>query len=412
MKLSELTAGLKKIFTSQHMAKKTLYDYQREWKRLGEFLANTYGDDKFDYERGMAYFQKRFGLQPSEQPGPLTEQQKRVFRIINTLQEFQLTGGVSHMHFTHKKPPEFIEIFASIITEYDEAILSKGLSKSQAKRLKGTCRNFLLHLQQTGIENLSGIDMPILESFMKTWAPYSPYTVKNNLSALRHLLRYLHSHGIIDVDLASKLHAKKVPANSLIPSGWSNEEIQKLLGAIDRNNPVGKRDYAMILLACVMGIRAGDIARLKFTNLNLRAKRIRFVQHKTQKPLELPIPKEVGWPLIDYIKNGRPNFSESNVVFVKHRVPFDAFSNGSVLSGMLERRRQKAGIEKDNLHRGFHALRHAAANGYLEMETPLPVITEILGHTSMDTTSIYLKRDLKKLAECVLDPKELTDDET
>lgn len=410
MKLSELTAGLEKVFTSQHMAKRTLAEYRRRWKRLGEFLTSTYGDDEFDYERGMAYFQNQFGIRPEEQPGRLTYKQKHVFRIINTLQEYRLTGGISYKHFLHNRPPEFTEKFASFISECEAALSSEGLSEYTVRLLRQKCQYFLLFPQQVGVDDLSKIDMTVLDSYMKTWAPYSLRTVQNNLVALRNLLRYLLTRKIIDVDLAKNLHAKEIPTDSLIPSGWSNEEIRKLLDSIDRNNPQGKRDFAIILLGCVMGIRAGDIVALKFSNLKLRAKRIVFVQHKTKKPLDLPIPKEVGWPLIDHIQNGRPKVSESDLVFIKHSVPFDGFSSGAVLSGMLERRREKAGIAEGGMHRGFHSLRHAAATGYLEMGTPLPVITEILGHADMNTTSIYLKRDLKKLMECVLDPEELKDD--
>lgn len=412
MKLTELTAGLEKVFTSQHMAKRTLAEYRRGWKRLGEFLTSAYGDYEFDYERGMAYFQNQFGLQPDEQPGQLTYKQKHVFRIINTLQEYRLTGSVSHKHFLHRKPPEFTEKFASFIAEYEAAISSEGLSTSTVRDLRQRCRYFLLYLQQVGIEDLSKIDLSVLDSYMKTLAPYCLRTVKGYLVSLRHLIRYLQTQKIIGADLTKNLHVKEISRNSLIPSGWSNDEIQQLLGSIDRNNPQGKRDYAMILLACVMSKRAGDIAGLKFSNLDLRAKRIRFVQHKTQKPLDLPIPKEVSRPLADYILNGRPRISESDAVFIKHRVPFDGFSSGADLSRMLDRRRQKAGIEKEGMHRGFHSLRHAAATGYLEMETPVPVIAGILGHADMNTTSIYLKRDLRKLAVCVLDPEELADDET
>ncbi|MCD8338855.1 MAG: tyrosine-type recombinase/integrase [Burkholderiales bacterium] len=409
MKLSELTTGLVGVFTSQHMSEKTLHKYQLQWNHLEAFLTDAYGDDNFDYERGMAYFQKKFGLLPNAVLGELAPGQQRVLRVINTLEEFQLTGGVANMHYSRKTPPVLTRKFAAFLTEYETEYLREALSKSRNQFLRRICQNLLLHLQQIGVEDLSAVNMPALESFMKTWASYSARTVNNNLGALRHLLRYMHSRKIIDTDLSEKLHARKLFQDSSIPSGWTDQEIQILLDSIDRNNPMGKRDYAMILLACVLGIRAGDIAGLKFSNLDLRSKRISLIQHKTQRPLDLPIPKEVGWPLIDYIKNGRPEFVKSDFVFVRHTAPFTPFSRGNALSAMLDNRCRKAGIKKSNMHRGFHSLRHAAANGYLEMETPLPVITEILGHANMRTTSIYLKRDLKKLAECVLNPEEPTD---
>ena len=64
---------------------------------------------------------------------------------------------------------------------------------------------------------------------------------------------------------------------------------------------------------------------------------------------------------------------------------------------------RKAGIDqRRKKHSGFHSLRHSAGSMLLEMETPLPVITDILGHSDSDVTAVYLKTDLQKLAECVL----------
>ena len=75
-----------------------------------------------------------------------------------------------------------------------------------------------------------------------------------------------------------------------------------MLSVIDRNSPIGKRDYAMILLACVLGLRIGDIKNLRFQNFNWEDKKLSLIQHKTHKPLTLPIPDAVGWAVIDYIK--------------------------------------------------------------------------------------------------------------
>jgi integrase len=58
-------------------------------------------------------------------------------------------------------------------------------------------------------------------------------------------------------------------------------------------------------------------------------------------------------------------------------------------------------------HRGMHTLRHTAASRMLEHDTPLVVISDILGHTDTDSTSVYLKVDLDKLRECCLSVPEV-----
>lgn len=198
-----------------------------------------------------------------------------------------------------------------------------------------------------------------------------------------------------------------ISKKSKIPSVWSVDNLKKMLKAIDRNSPIGKRDYAMILLACVLGLRVSDIKNLNFGNFDWENKQLSLVQHKTHKPLTLPLPDAVGWAVIDYIKNGRPKYFESNVVFLKHMPPFDPISDNDHLEQRIVLYMNKAGIRRDeNKHSGFHSLRHSAGSMLLDMGTPLPVITTILGHSDIDVTGIYLKTDLKKLAECVLTPED------
>ncbi len=216
-------------------------------------------------------------------------------------------------------------------------------------------------------------------------------------------MRYLHLKNQLSVDLASKIHMPAISKTRSIPSVWSAEELTNLLKAIDRNSPLGKRDYAMILLACILGIRSSDIKNLKFDNFDWENRKISFVQHKTKKLLTLPLPNEVGWAVIDYIKNGRPAFYDTSYVFIKHMPPFDSFSEGNHLSDIIKRYMNKAGIPATkNRHSGFHSMRHAAASLLLEAGTQLPIITEILGHSNPDITAIYLKTDINKLKECIL----------
>ena len=144
---------------------------------------------------------------------------------------------------------------------------------------------------------------------------------------------------------------------------------------------------------------------LRFGNFDWDNKKLSIIQHKTHKPLSLPIPDAVGWAVIDYIKNGRPKYYDTDVVFVKHMPPFDPLSDNDHLENRIIYHMRKAGIRRDkNRHSGFHSLRHCAGSMLLEMETPLPVITSIMGHSDTDVTGIYLKTDLKKLSECVLTP--------
>jgi len=215
------------------------------------------------------------------------------------------------------------------------------------------------------------------------------------------------SSGKISVDHAEKIHMPSISKSARIPSAWQAGELKAMLASIDRNSPTGKRDYAMIVLACVLGLRIGDIKNLRFKNFNWEEKKLSIIQHKTHKPLNLPLPDAVGWAVIDYIKNGRPHYYESDVIFLKHMPPFDPIGDENHMQQQIVRYMRKAGIDqRSKKHSGFHSLRHSAGSMLLEMETPLPVITDILGHSDSNITAVYLKTDLQKLAECVLSPED------
>jgi len=179
-----------------------------------------------------------------------------------------------------------------------------------------------------------------------------------------------------------------------------------MLDSIDRNNPEGKRDYAILLLVTRLGLRASDIRNLRFGNLNWTRKIITITMFKTKRPLELPLLEDVGWSLIDYLKNGRPE-SKSDCVFIRHKAPYTGFSDGNTMYRMLSRRMHRAGISMKGQKHGLHSLRSTLARQMLENGTPLPIISETLGHVSAQTTSIYLKIDLNGLRNCLIDPEEV-----
>jgi len=197
----------------------------------------------------------------------------------------------------------------------------------------------------------------------------------------------------------------KISRGGFLPSSWKKEDVQKLLSAIDRNNPEGKRDYAILLMVTRLGLRASDIRTLKLRNINWNRKEISIVMQKTKQPLTLPLFGDIGWALIDYLKNGRPG-TVSDYVFIRHKAPYDGFSDHNCLSRMIGRRMSKAGIKMAGKH-GLHSLRSTLARVMLENEAPLPVISAALGHQNIQTTSIYLSIDIEGLKKCALDPEEV-----
>jgi integrase len=249
--------------------------------------------------------------------------------------------------------------------------------------------------------------MDTCNSYIKTLAGYSFKTVEQKVCGLRHFLRFLYSSNRISADYAINIHMPNVSKSAKLPSSWNEDELKSMLAVIDRNNPIGKRDYAMILLACILGLRISDIKNLRFSNFIWEDKKLSIIQHKTHKPLTLPVSDSVGWAVIDYIQNGRPNYYETDFIFLKHMPPFDTIGDSNHMSQIIQRYMRKAGIDQRyKKHSGFHSLRHSAGSMLLELEAPLPVITNILGHSDSNVTAIYLKTDLQKLKQCILSPED------
>jgi len=234
---------------------------------------------------------------------------------------------------------------------------------------------------------------------------YSYKTVEQQLCALRSFLRYLHSNQLHPQDLAETIPSIKARKQNRIPSVWTPDHVSKLLEAIDRGNPAGKRDYAMILLVTRLGLRTIDLKRLKLENLKWQENRITLVQSKTSRELNLPLLPDVGWAIIDYLKNGRPKV-ESPYVFLRHLAPLEPFADEDRLHQIIVKYMRLAKIPiSPQKKKGMHSLRHTLASKLLQENTPLSVISDILGHVSSDSTAVYLKVDVDMLRECALDPE-------
>ena len=171
-------------------------------------------------------------------------------------------------------------------------------------------------------------------------------------------------------------------------------------------SPKGKRDYAIILIACRLGLRCTDIKNLCFENFNWTEKKLCFTQSKTGQPMELPLVPDVGLAVIDYLKYGRPKVDSSRI-FVRHTAPFLPFAEGDHLDQLIRAYMVKAHIPMRGKHRGMHSLRHTMSSVLLEKDTPLPVISDIIGHLDTNSTAVYLKVDMERLAECPLDFEEV-----
>lgn len=267
---------------------------------------------------------------------------------------------------------------------------------------------FVAFLHARHIKTLEEIRAVDVSAFVVSRDHLQPRTVARIITDVRSFLRFLLLRGLVPTDLSGALPKVRVPRDAHIPSIWAPELLGKLLGVIDRSSAKGKRDYAIILLACRLGLRAGDIRALPLDNLHWADATLELTQSKTQTPPLLPLTEEVGAALIDYWRSGRPP-TPYRAVFLTLTSPMAPF-HPTNLYHIIAYWRHLAGITCPTAQRqGLHALRHTLATQLLQAQTPLHTIGDILGHVSVESTRLYAKAAVEALRSVALELEEVGD---
>jgi integrase/recombinase XerD len=401
--LKELILELEQELLRLGYTRGSMNFYRSRWKMLLEF-ADDLGEPYFTERLGISFIETCFNILEKNLDGTLTQSEVQNLRVIRMLGDFQLHGTILRRYYKHKEilhNTYFIEIinnFKRYCTDKDYSTVTIGHYIKQAAK-------FLDFVDSQSLGSCSDINLAVINNYIKTLAGYSYKTVEQILCSLRALFKFLYLNSLTHTDYSLKIPMVQARKQTRIPSVWSGEDLKKLITAIDRGNPTGKRDYAIILLVSRLGLRCSDIKKLTLENFRWEDKKLVFVQSKTRTTVSLPITQDVGWAVIDYLRFGRPRV-DSSYVFIRHLAPFLPFSEEDHLHQIIAKYMEKAHIPKGKKKVGMHSLRHTLASMLLEKDTPLPAISEILGHVNTESTAVYLKVDIEKLKECPLDLKE------
>jgi len=400
----ELTKRLEKELHRLHYTEASVMQYRRMWRRITTFFERE-GINHFTEEAGMHFLDEQFNFFELEKAGNLTQSIINVFRIVRMLGDFQQHGSILRRYYKQKELLQTNKL-KILLQGYKAHCQQKEYSKVTQNHYRKIGEKFLSFLESQGIRQSTDIAASHTSGYINTLMGYSYKTVELELCGLRSFLRYLHENDLHPENLAKSIPAIKARKQNRIPSVWTQENVARLLDVIDRGNPAGKRDYAIILLVTRLGLRTIDIKHLKLSDLKWRENRIELIQSKTATVLNLPLLPDVGWAIIDYLKNGRPKV-ESPFVFLRHLAPLAPFSDEDRLHQIVVKYMKLAKIPiSAHKKKGMHSLRHTLASRLLAENTPLAVISDILGHISSDSTAVYLKVDVSRLRECALNPEE------
>ena len=392
--LQELIEAVKAKMQELSYSETTIRQYTYVWRRLIAY-AEKHKTTEFSMNLGLDFLEDTYGCISNPE---VNIELKQRLRAVTMLGNFSTSGSIYNSKI---KIPNIAEWFEKAYQEFVEQRKSAGISERTIRKQILYMERFSDYLVQQGLTQIKQIDIIHIHGFTRTLAVNIP-TIYQSLCFLRVLLRFLKERDYLENDYSYFVPKIYYSHLSLIPSAYSKEEVEKILLCIDRANPKGKRDYAIILLAAKLGIRASDICSLTFENINWADNTINIIQKKTGATLSLPLLKEIGEAIINYIKHGRPE-NDTNIVFLRLKAPIkplDSSGLQSIVSFYISR----AGIEvAKGKKRGPHALRHSLATQMLDNNISLPVISSVLGHTSTYSTKVYLKVDVNQLQNCALD---------
>lgn len=307
-------------------------------------------------------------------------QSGKISRYIPKKQEFDFSGEIG-------------SVFLRLIDHKRAMRVSQGTLYVYT-RVLGRLLTFL-HIKS--VDTLGDLSDKLLLEFVDS----SRINPGHRFQVVKGLCRFLVEQGHKPSYFGTLVKGFRFPMKEKLPSVYSTEEITAIGNAINRKELGGKRLYAAFLLGAVLGLRRSDIVNLQFCNIDWEHNTISLVQEKTKKRVELPLVKEVGSALIDYLKNERKNDCADKHVFLTLKPPYQKMSVDTLYAG-IQTAIWDSGVNVERRHHGMHAMRHSLATRLLKDEQPLPMITNILGHSSSNSTKLYLRVDMDGLKKCLL----------
>lgn len=318
-------------------------------------------------------------------------------RGIRIVREVSNNGTFSWSGPPAKAKAVLPENFESIVAGVADA----GCSTRKNQEVQTVIRRFLLLLSNLGIDDISKTQLEHVQMFLGDISKSRPKSMDQVITSLRKLDCHLTSLGMQGLPYAGLLMAPRARERKIYPC-MTPEETGLILASIDRTTSIGRRDYAILALAANSGMRAGDIANIKLSDIDWRKNEIRILQGKTQRSLSLPLQKSVGAAIADYILNGRPE-SGAPQIFLRNLAPYQGFKDGVSVACVLRRHMKAAGVSHclgDG--KTMHGIRRMFGTQMTMEGVPITTIAQLLGHHDVSSAKAYISLDMEGLRKCAL----------
>lgn len=275
----------------------------------------------------------------------------------------------------------------------------RGLAKGTITNHLRPVRNFLSDKYGTGPIGLSQLTSDDICGFVhRQRATLGTNSMRIVTSALRCFFRYAHYRQLLKTDLAGAVPVVANWTMTHIPKAISQQQVNQLLTSIDCTTPVGRRDYAIVLLLARLGLRSCEVALLELDDLDWNTGAISVLCKGNTRSV-FPMGDEIGQAIAAYLKDGRQQ-CQSRRVFLRAFAPWGGFKHPGAVGSIVRRLLARTGISAPMT--GAHQFRHGLACAMLQQSASLGEIGEVLGHRRLQTTMIYTKVDLTTLRSLAL----------
>ena len=277
-------------------------------------------------------------------------------------------------------------IFEDIVSGYEHYLTEK---KASMIRFSVTIvARFLKQVELSGYTDLNSLGVKTIYDIFTNGTINTEYFGRH----IKPFCKYAHVYGLTKANLALVVPVKKRHSN--VPSVYTPEEVERVLASVDLSVANGKRNYAIILIAARLGLRAGDIAKLKMENVNFPDSTIRIVQSKTHKPLKLPMSDEIKTALQEYISTFNLSVQDEHLF---QRQFYAGGITGTAVSCIVHTAFLRADVDRTNKKSSAHALRASLATALLNEGNGYDVIRDVLGHSDIQVSKAYVKTEIEKL---------------
>ena len=302
--------------------------------------------------------------------------------------------------FEPRGRPHHAQPFADAVPRFfDYLVEERGLRPASVLSYRHHLDRFEAYLTRVGA-GVNELSPALLSAFVteRAGTGLAKTTVREACGVLRVFLRYAHREGVVGRDLSATVEWPQAYRLSTIPRSITWEEVERVLAGVDRRTACGKRDYAILLLLVIYGLRGREVAALTLDDIDWRRERLAVPERKAGHSTAFPLSPPVGEAIVDYLRSGRPPTSDRRI-FIRAMAPVDPLGAAAV-SGCARRYLLAAGVEVPRP--GSHTLRHTCVQRLVDADFSLKEIGDFVGHRSAASTEIYAKVAIESLREVAL----------